>query len=97
MKAVKTWQEAGLMCTQTEIRVTNTGCAPATSMCLRVTAVGELHQSWNCVHLEDSDARGAWCFDLPTWVGPAGGLAPGASFALGIITKGADAPRDATL
>lgn len=82
------WDEAGTPVTQFDVKVTNTGATPASSMCLRVAAPSgcELSQSWNSTRGPDDGA--CWTFDLPDWA-QSGGLAAGANVVVGMIVKGA--------
>lgn len=90
VKETSSWSEASTPVTQFDIKVTNRGSAPASSMRLLVTppAGAELGNSWNSTRLPDDEASGAWAFGLPDWCAPAG-LAPGADVVVGMIIKGA--------
>jgi hypothetical protein len=82
------WDEAGVPCTQFEVKVTNGGISAASSMKLVVQPPPgcELGNSWNSTRLPDEG--GAWRFDLPDWCAAAGGLAAGAHVVVGMILKG---------
>lgn len=87
VKETSSWAEGSTPVTQYDIKVTNRGAGPASSMKLLVSPPpgAELGNSWNSTRLPDEG--GAWAFGLPDWCSPAG-LAVGADVVVGLIVKG---------